>query len=133
MKEQYVFFETAKLANEKGFKQIEEKCYDPLCMDVNHIYDWWNERGCSTEERMKRLIPAPTQELLKKWLREVKNIHVNPVPYNETADRSNEITGYYIGEIMTTDGKMLSPGDGNYPTYEETLEKGLQIGLNHIE
>jgi len=127
MTEKYITFETAKLAKLKGFNWVTNYYYDTtgdLCSQVQKI-DW--------NQSKDGIYSRPTQDLLKKWLREVKNIHVNPVPYNETADRSNEVTGYYVGEIMTTDGKMVSPGDGNYSTYEGALEKGLQIGLNHID
>ena len=122
--EQLISLETARLAKEKEFNQ--------------HGITWlfYEENGrmwnCDYENGDEDYICC-TQELLKKWLREAHGIHINPVTYNETADRSGEVTGYYVGEIMTTDGKMVYPGDDNYPTYEEALEKGLQIGLNHIK
>ena len=124
MIEQLISFDTAKLAKEKGLNEngIVWLFYEENGRVFNNLEDTGDQDYICC-----------TQEFLKKWLRENYDIHVNPVPYNETADRSNEVTGYYVGEIFTTDGKMIHPGDDNYSTYEEALERGLQIGLNHIK
>jgi len=72
--------------------------------------------------------------LLQKWLREEHGIHVNPTPYRESADHSNEITGYYVGTIYYTNGDCYNGvEDSNYSTYEEALEAGLQEALKLIK
>ena len=124
MIEKLITIDTARLAKEKGFDQngITWLFYEENGRMFNNLEDIGNQDYICC-----------TQELLKKWLREKKGIHVNPEPYQETADHTFELTGYFVGQINTTDGKMISPGDDNYSTYEEALEKGLQIGLKHIE
>ena len=69
---------------------------------------------------------------LQKWLREQHNIHVNPIPYYESVD--NEITGYYMGEIVrTVHGEKIYLGDDNYASYEEALEAGLIKVMETVE
>jgi len=119
MKEQLITFETAKLAKEKQFEESVSNAY--------------TKEGNLWKGNDKRVYLAPTQSLLQKWLREVHNIHVNPQPYHESADHTNDITGYYMGDIEHgARGKVLWIGDDNYSTYEEALEAGLLKALKEI-
>lgn len=125
MEDQLISFETAKLAKKKGFKQIEKCCYDPLCLDVNHIYDWWREKECSTEERMKRLIAAPTQSLFQKWLREKHNIHIE-ISFDQDICK-------FLYKITSIICKSPYCTGGNYDSFEEALEISLQESLKTIK
>jgi hypothetical protein len=112
MIEQTILPNTANLAKEKGYDEHICRCGgypDCICDDL-----------------------LPTQSLLQKWLREIHGIHVNPVPYHETADHSNEITGYYCGDIETPDSILADMGD-NFGSYEEALEFGLKKGLQYLK
>jgi len=113
---------TAVLARDKGFPQ--------------QTYPFYNGKG----DVIVHTIIAPrdvmayasSQSELQTWFREVHDIHINPQPSRETADHSNEITGYYMGEIWNTAGKLLNEGDDEFSTYEEALEAGLFFALKLI-
>ena len=132
VEEQLVSYEVAKIANEKGFKQIEKHCYDPLCSDINHVYNWWNERSCSTEERMKRLIPAPTQSVLHQWLMTKHNLYLEIcIGHDENAIWWNTYIckikkGYDFDPVNVND-------DINGNTYSEAFENGLRYALKLIK
>ncbi len=128
MKEQLITFETAKLAKEKGFSEICQYLYSTLKGREGQLL----AELFGTLEKPNRIL-APTQSLLQKWLRVVHDIHVNPEPYHESADHTNDITGYYMGDIEHgARGKVLWVGDDNYSTYEEALEAGLLKALKEI-
>ena len=117
-----ISFNTAVLAKAKGFDSIDKYCYDPECHDVNHIYVWCQERQCSTEGRMKRLVSAPCQSLLQRWLRE-KHSEVICIDYNEFKGDEG------LNWTWRLPHHPLNIGD-YYSTYEEALEEGLRRALN---
>lgn len=122
MKEQLITFETAKLTKEKGFSEF--------------TYTVYNENGKSFVfnsgflSRATR-IPAPTQSLLQKWLREKHNIVVWLKPYHA------ELNGYYSDNwsvyIDDSHGRHLITDYIYVHGYEKALEKGLQEALKLIE
>lgn len=118
MKESLISLKTAKLTKEKGIKIIVENCYDPKCLEPNHIFNWWEEIYCSTPERIQRLIPAPSQSLLQKYLREIHHINVFVLP-----NRYDSNQWYYVVGNLS-----ISKEETNF-TYEEALEEGLYNGL----
>lgn len=120
MEEQLISFEIAKLAKEKGFDTIQTNCYDPKGTK-EYIYNWRIENKVSTDQRMKRLIPAPTQSLLQKWLREEHDTHILPIRIE---------TNVGIKYSYTMNFKV--DFDEEYDTYEEALEEGLLAGLKLI-
>ncbi len=127
-----VSFETAKLASYKGFNLTTRKAYN-LKGGFGNYYDIVGESPFDDSEddfNFDHLrYPAPTRTELQTWLRETRNLHVNPVPYIESFGLK-EITGYYIGPIYHTNGVIQYEGDDNYPTYGKALEAGLQKALN---
>lgn len=120
--EQYIELETAKLTKQAGFdweceyRYIAEPDYKepsfvpkPLGNGSSYIY------------------PAPPQSVLQRWLREVKNV-VLLVDFNNDEDcEENERYGVtiYIGNEHIVEL-------ATYPTYEATLEAGLQKCLTLI-
>jgi len=125
MREEFINFETAKLAKEKGFE---------FKVTWNYILGFKNNI-----ERDKYL---PTQSLLQKWLREVHNIYVSSFPYQDYSDNWKPIDLMYYYSIIDlnkfikqdinngTIGELGS--DINFKTYEEALEAGLQEALKKI-
>lgn len=142
MKEELIRFETAKLAKEKGFNIPTNKMFS-LSIDystfnktdnseiikfhdgdkhecANIPYDWNNFNSQTTNIYYS----APTQSLLQKWLREKHNIHI-------------WITRFLISEqefcynIENYEG--LRQNRGEFETYEEALEIGLQEALKLIK
>ncbi len=115
MKEQLITFETAKLAKEKGFKEMVANHYTTeLVMPKKTIL------GASTNGEEDK-VSAPTQSLLQKWLREEHNIHIESALTFGLRYSFKVYKGIDVG--MNTD----------VDTYEEALEKGLYEALKLIE
>lgn len=120
MKEQLISFETAKLAKEKGFQYTTD---DNLYYNDN---SYLNKLEFSEED-----IPAPTQSLLQKWLREVHNIDIQ-ISLN-TVNVQEKI--YYSASIYQNrkvEEINIKCHHLKLNTYEEALERGLQAGLKLI-
>ena len=140
MKDTIITFETAKLAKQKGLNDhffhrpgesseriVESKfCYDPNDK-TKELQSWSYNIGNSTNERLERLISAPTQSLVQKWLREVHEIHIQISTYSCSPPQKYEYEVWVLNEHY---------GEWNiidsYTTYEEALEAGLQEGLTLI-
>ena len=149
MKEELIKFDTAKLAKEKGFDlDLEDILYFytkprskmfgidehfrsyPIKNTPKKLYKV-GEYACLN---IGSLIPAPTQSLLQKWLREVHDIHVVPVPetqfssYHEVMETSKYMCMVYCNntyyEVFEDYGKW---------NYEEAFEVGLQKALKLIK
>ena len=131
--------ETAKLAKEKGFDTAIEKIYDETGVITTGISGTgklvknseWGDRGCYS---------APTQPLLQKWLREAHNIDVVIAPerYKDGVNYIVQAQKWDLGSDeefnpnFTVDGSYWFNDNGEYPTYEVALEKGLEEGLKLI-
>lgn len=136
MEEQLISFETAKLAKEKGFNGT---CY-------NFYPDWDNSdlKNCFevgvSNTKDKSLIRGygdillvPTQSLLQKWLREVYNIDIMIMPFQDAIDSNIILYQYFV----LSDCSLEEYNDGFnrrkcYNIYEESLEKALQESLKLI-
>ena len=128
MKEELITFETAKLANEKGFD-----------WRVNALYT--NEYSKNDEYELittltvtkSNQIHAPTQSLLQRWLREVHSIHVNVDTGWADGGFLYECT-IWNRAIEIQCKLSLNSILGTYElTYEEALEAGLLEALKLIE
>lgn len=123
MEEQKVSFEVAKLANIRGF---DYNIYNRGDSDYTENGDLLNE----TDERYYQqvLFPAPTQNLLQKWLREVHNIDIIIAPVGNYAFVT---TGYYYEIPLSKEGTNIE--SDSFKTYEEALEEGLKQALTLIK
>jgi hypothetical protein len=132
MEEQLVSYETARLAKEKGFKESMNNCYDPECFEVNHVFKYWDEYFCSTENRRKRLLNAPTQALLQRWFREVHGIEVFVKPFY-IPQLSREGCFKYYGLVVlkdcVSDCNALSECKDKY---EDAFEDALKLAFKSI-
>jgi hypothetical protein len=106
MKDETVSFKTAKLAKEKGFPQLNEGLY--FTKDKDHCLIGWGFDNI-------REFSAPTQTILHRWLREVKEINVIP-PLRMGSDG-------YVCQIVRTDNMKC------FKTYEEALEDAIYEAL----
>ena len=116
----YISLENAKLAKELGFNWgCPHHCY----IENNGTGDISNKSYIQ--------YAAPTQEVLKKWLRETKDLHI------DVENNNNPLKGKWIYEIARLSGGMLvnwHPEDSiQYDTYEEAFEAGLTYCLNHLK
>lgn len=150
MKEQFITFETAKLAKEKGFDiptiqfyTSGKKAYLSEAEDyMTERYaesNWNNGRGSYPTEPEKVSCSAPTQSLLQKWLREQYSIYVTVLPYRDS-EAEIELCFYYsliqgseeLDDILCNEDHLGASSE-NFDSYEKALEKGLQEALKLIE
>lgn len=73
----------------------------------------------------------PTQSLLQKWLREIKNLHIAII---------RDACGYGYDICKADNGTHIADGvfdgsndGGQWDTYEEALETGIQEALKLIK
>lgn len=124
MEEQLISFETAKLAKEKGFNIYQTTQF---CKGVNPTTTYnYSENQC---RMFNDTYYAPTQSLLKKWLREKYKLHigisVNQFGYGYM---------YSIIDIVKYEAvKYLTGGPNDKFTYEQALEEGLKNALEMIK
>lgn len=127
MKLKIVEFETAKLANEKGFKHMKSNCFGD-----NMSYDKHEELKCSNlANTVVGYILAPTQELLRKWLRDVHDIDIVIKRYFNNYGISC-ITKYDKDDEHNLPIDLYGLNFKDYDTYEEALEGALIEALNSI-
>ena len=150
MEDTIINFETAKLAKEKGFDINGQDVFDlknnnkiinfkdlavqEVIEDVetgyrdkalNYLKENINRTDDNSDEEYYLL--APTQSLLAKWLREEHNIHVTSQIGN-----LDFISTYHYDIRYIVKNKFMCKVKGNFKTYEEALEIGLQEALKLI-
>lgn len=115
MTEELVTLETAKILIEKGFNECRN------VVDISNM---------SNDDLPKRCFLQPTQSIAQKWLREIKNLHIeiyrNACGYGYIIVKANN------GTWMEDDDAKGPNDGGNWDTYEEALEEGLQEALKLI-
>lgn len=129
IQEEFVTLETAKLLKEKGFKEDVFTFYEVDCVEGDMILsETYNESENFNEKN--DCLSAPTQSLAQKWLRETQNIHI--CVYNCACGYGYEISKADNGTHITS-SVYEGPNDGGeWDTYEEALETGLQEALKLI-
>ena len=122
IEEQYVSFETAKLAKEKGFVPNVERL-SGSAYDVNgYLYV-----GYYIPVPIDVLCYAPTQSTLGKWLREEYDIHVLPLFWETKGDHYCDYTYDIKRPMEDVTEKTLW-----FDRYEEAMEAGLKEALKLI-
>lgn len=119
MEEQYISFETAKMAKEKGFDEI---CNSDYCKGLINYPDADNSYRNSEINKDGR-ISRPTQSLLARWLREKYGQNIYTVMSNN---------GKYIVWAQDIHSLFKFKTTDSYDIYEEALEAGLQEALKLI-
>lgn len=123
IEEEYITFETAKLAKEKGF---DGQCR--LAFGLN------GDDGLPFEKEILR----PTQQVLARWLREKKKILVTPyISYRDIYDFDENYAGdeqvWNCSVVTTSQHTCLYDAlSKDFTTYEEAMEAGLQKALKSI-
>ena len=127
MQEQIIKFETAKLAKEKGFIwDVKEAYYadkDELSKRMRE--ECWDGYPVNTED--EAYLAAPTQEQLKKFIREERGVHI---------EIGRNASGYYWVMCKSDGGTDLGYSDfsgpnasGVWDKYEDAFEDALQVQL----
>ena len=131
MQDQLISFETATLAYEKGFHQ-------PIGLGIKYnLGQYYTHKGelngdcidqikayMNKEPFPYKVVNAPTQSLLQKWLREVHQIHIE-IGWWDTG-----WSAQMIGDQLISDDTYEA---FDKDTYEEALEIGLQFALKSIK
>lgn len=124
IEEQYISFDNAKLAKEKGFDESVRKYFTPKGDNtfINFFY---------LPTKYLHGIARPTQSLLARWLREKHNMCVEV--YSTAYGFEWCICDIDSGNDRC-DSDEKSPNNGGiWDTYEEAMEDGLQEALKLIE
>lgn len=130
MKEEFVTLETAKLMKKKGFREDVFTFYEADGVEddmiLSETYDY-----SENFNKKDDCFSAPSQSLVQKWLRETKNLHIsiirNACGYGYDICKADN--GTHIA-----DGIFDGPNDGGqWDTYEEALEVGIQEALKLIQ
>ena len=147
--EDYVSFETAKLLNEKGFKEWCFKCYGVAALhngaDISFdeecelkdegreneieyymgLYDY----GCNNRDKDAKVWAAPTLWVAMKWLREIHNLHIQP---EITAwPRKGYFVGIYLYKNRHNNFEKV-PFVEHKESYEEACEAGIKYCLENL-
>jgi len=107
MQESLITFETAKLAQEKGYKNHDCKQYDTLGLSAVKGF-------------VMNPTAAPTQSLLQKWLREVHDIDITILPYGQIVYRCN----LYKNKVFI---KAFGLNDNHDELLEFALKESLKL------
>ena len=132
--DQLVSFETANLAEQKGFDEVCQAAYRK---DENNLQLF--DSGCSSQTLAYFYVLAPTQTALARWLREVHGTSIE-LHFGMRGCGPNylgwyhaDIHGPYGGGLATTVNYTKTD---TYPnenlTYEQCLEKCLLEALKLI-
>lgn len=123
--EDYVNFETAKLLKEKGFDECPLFRYD----DCGQL---WVQGGYDKTTNWH--FPAPTLQMVMKWLREVYNKHCH-VSFDY-------VLGWYVQIVDTKETayiyddeemKIYHPEqDCGFNSYEEACEAAIRYTLENL-
>lgn len=117
--EDYVSFETAKLLKEKGFNECPLFRYD----DCGHL---WVQGGYN--KTIKWHFPAPTIQMVMKWLREEKGIAVVPI-LSSVLDNEK-----FLWDIEITVAKTNETYHQGwiYESYERACEAAIKYCLEKL-
>ena len=132
--EDYVSFETAKLLKDKGFcgqyymYYVEDGKY--ICSDLHDIKDY--AKSIIQFDYLHRTkVPAPTLQMVMKWLREVYNLCIEP--YRTACGYLYTISTIPYGSCKCN---PKEGGDdeasGQWTTYEGACEAAIKYCLEHL-
>ncbi|WP_368122035.1 hypothetical protein [Bacteroides thetaiotaomicron] len=129
MEEQLITLETAKLLKVAGFKEDVKIFYESVGTEGGfELFESYKAQNYNTNVYS---FSATTLFIAQKWLRETKNMHIaiirNACGYGY--DISKADNGTHIA-----DGIFDGPNDGGqWDTYEEALETGIQEALKLLK
>lgn len=79
----------------------------------------------------KDFYPAPTLELVAKWLRETKNIHIACFPYKIDSDEETILDGYHF-DILNVKSNIFIQGYNCFQ-YEQALSAGIDKAIEILK
>jgi hypothetical protein len=129
MIEELITLETAKLLKSAGFKDDVRIFYESVGTEGGfELFESYKSQNYNAKVSS---FSATTLFIAQKWLRETKNLHIsiirNACGYGYDICKADN--GTHI-----TDGIFDGPNDGGqWDTYEEALEVGIQEALKLVE
>lgn len=128
--DEIVTFEVAKLAKEKGFREMAN-CYQGYRKDGTLFY--FSNIPDGKERVMQTDCLAPTQSLLQRWLREEKGVTICVDIFDDgwffdISTFHKQDTGVYEVEIPYKSSNVSPVFD----TYELALEDALKYALENL-
>jgi hypothetical protein len=133
MKEEFINFETAKLAKEKGF---DVETNDSYVLNSSNQNKFHEGMGCNNYKTDLPFICAPTQSLLQKWLRDIHSIDITVITNYVDSGRIYYVGLSYVNKDNLVDiwfSKDITHQNIEYKTHEQALEKGLFKSLKQIK
>lgn len=129
MIEELITLETAKLLKSAGFKEDVRIFYESV--DTKGRFELFESYKAQNYNANVYSFSATTLFIAQKWLRETQNLHIsiirNACGYGYDICKADN--GTHI-----TDGIFDGPNDGGqWDTYEEALEVGIQESLKLIK
>lgn len=133
MDEQLVAFETATLAEEKGFnwgtRYFTDGAYIESVLDYEEDYFDQTFIAQHNKEYDGPIYLLPSQSTLQKWLREEHEVHICVRPALKEGKRMYWLSIYnYL-----KDGSLLASNIKCFDSYEQAIEEGLQKVLKVIK
>lgn len=119
MKDEFITFETAKLAKEKGFDEYCKYHFDQEGARFN------NNMNPTKNSEWNNCMTQPTQSLLQRWLREQHGLHIHLYFIDNVLGYQAIITDT-VSNIELFESKCFVP-------YEQALEEGLYEALKLIK
>lgn len=135
MKEQIVTFEVAKLAEEHGFDWVCRSWYENC--ENNNWFEPISPGNYNDRETFSDTISSPTQELLKRWFREVKDINIDVYTSYDTETHEETYRFYTHRTSLEKINQMLDELEEDelikFDEYEDALEEALKEGFNLLK
>lgn len=128
MKEQLITYDTAILANEKGFDLITGSDCWIKTLDGELIHNSERRNTPEHDRTLDYYLAQPSQSLLQKWLREEHNIHIEIL-----LEEDGAYTKFYFRTMKIGEYFNLSYDDLSYDVYEDALETALIKVLEKIK
>jgi len=128
MNEDIITFETAILASELGLKSCTKYCYDPND-EGKSLQLWETIFKYAPDEVVKRMIDAPTQSQLAKWIRERFNLLIR-MYFNEEKMKFEPC--YSLINVKTGFCTGISAEEMEFDSFEEANEESLKRTLRFI-
>lgn len=126
MKEAYCTYETCKLLKEKGFDWDCDHYYKPNG-EIVRTFHIEGSRHINSSVLYEHQCLAPTQQMAMRWLREMKNIDIEPFVYSNHHDGSKD-----YGCNIQENGHLLMTESFVQDTYEEAVEAALKYCLTEL-
>lgn len=123
--EYYVSLEISKLLKKAGF---DWKCSGIYVLDSEndpeYVFSTANFTNTSKEIEGYIRVSAPTLDIAQRWLREVKNIHIEVSP-------NSDMSAYAYSILLSWD-KFWLCSPSSYSSYEEAQEEGIKQAIEMI-